>query len=194
MVNPALTRQGTPPTGNDLPVQRDTSTGPGQRLVLPDGTLIPYRPIQPTDASALQRFHDRLSEITVRLRFFGLMPHLSDALADYFTRVDGEQRFALVALEPAVEDEIIAVVRFDREPGTDRAEYAAVVADRWQGHGIGLALSWQLIEAARVRGVRTLTAEVLPENSRMLHLLRDLGLPEQVRFVSGVERIEVTIA
>lgn len=44
--------------------------------------------------------------------------------------VDGMHRFALVALDPERPQEIIAVVSFDREGDTDRAEYAAAVEDR----------------------------------------------------------------
>jgi RimJ/RimL family protein N-acetyltransferase len=89
---------------------------------------------------------------------------------------------------------LIAVARFDREPGTDRAEYAAVVTDTWQGHGLGLALTRRLIEAARRRGIRTFSALVLPENLRMLNLLRDLGLPERIYHEDGVECVEVALA
>jgi GNAT superfamily N-acetyltransferase len=159
-----------------------------------DGTRVPIRPIRPGDAAALQRFHDRLSDRSVYLRFMGVMPHLSDAMAEYFTRLDGAQRVALVALDPAHTEEIIAVVRFDREPGTNRAEYAAVVADRWQGRGLGLSLTRRLIVEARRRGVCTLYALVLPENLRMLNLLHDLGLPERARFEGGVERIDVDLS
>jgi hypothetical protein len=34
---------------------------------------------------------------------------------------------------------------------------------------------------------------VLPENVRMLHLLRDLGLPEQVRYEDQIERVEIDL-
>jgi RimJ/RimL family protein N-acetyltransferase len=162
-------------------------------LALLDGTEVPYRPIGPPDQTALQRFHTRLSDRSVYQRFFGPRPWLSDDLARYFTHLDGIDRFALIALDPTAPEEIAAVVRFDREPGTDRAEYAAVVADRWQGHGLGLALTRRLIDAARRRGVRSFYALVLPENRPMLNLLGDLKLPEQIRHQDGVERIDVTL-
>jgi RimJ/RimL family protein N-acetyltransferase len=121
------------------------------------------------------------------------MPHLNDQQAHYFTGVDGFDRFALVALDPAAPTEIIAVVRYDRDPGTNRAEYAAVVADRWQGRGLGVELTRRLIDDAVERGVQSLYALVLPENVRMLSLLRDLGLPERVHFEDGIERVELTL-
>jgi RimJ/RimL family protein N-acetyltransferase len=162
-------------------------------LALPDGTEVPYRPIAPADQTALQQFHTRLSDRSIHQRFFGPRPWLSDEMANYFTHLDGIDRFALIALDPTAPEEIAAVVRFDREPGTDRAEYAAIVADHWQGHGLGLALTHRLIDAARRRGIRSLYALVLPENRRMLNLLRDLNLPEQVRHQDGVERVDVDL-
>jgi RimJ/RimL family protein N-acetyltransferase len=162
-------------------------------VVLADGTSVSVRPIRPTDAEALRRFHRRLSERSVYQRFFAPLPELGEAQARHFAQVDGQQRYALVALDPDRPGELVAVIRFDREPGTDRAEYAAVVADRWQGHGLGRLMTLRLISAARRRGIRRFYAFVLPENARMLGLLRDLGLPERIRFADGVDRVEVDL-
>ena len=158
-----------------------------------DGALITYRAIVPDNAAALQRFHHRLSERSIYLRFFSAKPELSDRKDGYFTNVDGTNRFALVALDPERPEEIIAVVSFDREGDTNRAEYAAAVEDRWQGRGLGLALTRRLIEAALKRGIKVFTGVVLPENARMLNLLRDLHLPEWLRYEEGVEFVEIQL-
>jgi GNAT superfamily N-acetyltransferase len=167
---------------------QDTGT-----IDLIDGTAVRLRPIQPSDAAALQRFHARLSKQSIYQRFFCYQPTLGDTQARYFTELDGVHRFALVALDPGEPGEIAGVVRFEGDPGTDRAEYAAVIADRWQGRGLGLALTQHLIEAARRRGIHTFYALVLFENARMLHLLRDLDLPERVEWEDGVERVEILL-
>jgi GNAT superfamily N-acetyltransferase len=159
-----------------------------------DGTHLTYRAIAPDSAPALQRFHHRLSGRSIYLRFFGAKPELSDRKAGYFTNVDGINRFALVALDPERPEEIIAVVSFDREGDSDRAEYAAAVEDRWQGRGLGLALTHRLIEAALKRGIRIFTGVVLPRNARMLNLLRDLKLPERLRYEDGVEYVEIELS
>jgi L-amino acid N-acyltransferase YncA len=161
---------------------------------LPDGTSIDYHAIAPDNASALQRFHHRLSERSIYLRFFAAKPELSDREAGYFTNVDRINRFALVAVDPERPEEIIGVVSFDREGTTERAEYAAEVEDGWQGMGLGMALTRRLIEAALKRGVRTFTAIVLPQNSGMLHLLRDLGLPERSRYEDGSDYVEIDLS
>lgn len=168
--------------------------GNSTSILLPDGTAIPIRPIQPDDAPALQRFHRRLSEGSIYLRHFGAVPELSDERARYFTRLETPDRFALVALDPEQPVEIVAVVRFDREPGTDRAEYAALVEDRWQGRGIGRALTERLVETARERGVRCLYALVLPENRRMIRILRGLGWPSDTVWSDGTLRVDVNLS
>ena len=90
----------------------------------------------------------------------------------------------------------MAVVSFDREGTTERAEYAAEVEDRWQGRGLGMALTRRLVEAALKRDVRTFIGIVLPQNRKMLHLFRDLGLPERVRYdyEDGTDYVEIELS
>ena len=165
----------------------------GGTILLPGGETIAYRHIQPGDLEALQRFHSLLSERSVYQRFFGFMPLLSDRQAAFFTGAEGADRVALVALDPEQPGEIIGVVRIDRDPGTDAAEYAAIVADRWQGHGVAFGLTQLIVEEAKARGINRLFALVLPENIQMLNFLRSLGYPERVRFIEGVERVELVL-
>ena len=80
------------------------------------------------------------------------------------------------------DEQIVGVGRYDRiddewAPDT-RAEFALIVEDRVQHHGIGSVLFWALVDVARARGLTTLVAEVLAENRRMLNLLRESGLAD----------------
>ena len=160
---------------------------------LSDGANVTYRVIKPDDVPALQRFHERLSETTIYLRFFGSLEELPEEKAQYFAHVDGVDHFALIALDPDDPDEIIALVRYDREQGEERAEYAALVEDRWQGHGVGIGLTRRLIDEARAKGIRHFYALVKGRNTRMLELLRHLELPEQERREDGVKHVEVEL-
>ena len=165
-----------------------------QTLTLPSGVEFPFRVVRPDDAPALQRLHARCSERTIYLRFFGPMKKLSDEQARYFASTDGVDHFGLVALDPEDPEEIIAVVRYARKPGDQRAEYAALVEDRWQGEGVGADLTRRLIDEARDNGVRFFYALVMGENKRMLNVLRHLGLPEQERREDGAKRVEVRLS
>ena len=162
-------------------------------LALRDGTCVPVRGIRAEDAPALQRLVGRSSARSVQLRFFGPLKALSNESARRFADVDGEDRFALVALDPEELDEIVAVVRYEREGETDAAEYAALVEDRFQGRGLGIGLTQRLIEVAREKRIGRLHAMVLRENSGMLSLLRSLDLPERMSWQDGAEHIEIDL-
>jgi RimJ/RimL family protein N-acetyltransferase len=162
-------------------------------LTLRDGVCVPVRKIRAEDAQALRRLVGRSSERSIELRFFGPMQELSEEKARRFAEVDGKDRFALVALDPEDEDEIVAVVRYEREGNTDGAEYAVLVEDRFQGRGLGIGLTRRLIEAAQERGIKRLHALVLRENGRMLRLLRRLEFPERKRWENGLEHIEIDL-
>ena len=163
-------------------------------LTLPSGGEVPSRVIHPKDAPALQRVHARCSQRTIYLRFFGLMKELSDEKARYFASTDGADHFGLVALDPQDQNEIIAVVRYARNPGDERAEYAALVEDRWQGQQIGASLTHRLIEVARGNGVSSFYAFVKGENKRMLNVFRHLELPEHERVENGEKIVEVGLS
>jgi len=185
-------REGLLVDGAGAPLAEEDSGS----VELLDGTSVAYHAMVPDGTSALQRFHHRLSERSIYLRFFAAKPELSDREVGYFTNVDRINRFALVAVDPERPKEIIGVVSFDREGTTERAEYAAEVEDRWQGRGLGLALTRRLIEAALKRDVRTFIGIVLPENTRMLHLFRHLGLPERLRYdyEDGTDYVEIDLS
>jgi acetyltransferase len=163
-------------------------------LTLPSGYEIPFRVVQPDDASALQRFLGRCSERTIYLRFFGSLNEFSEEKAQYFAQVDGVDHFALVALDPDHQEEIISIVRYDREPGEEKAEYAAIVQDDWQDQRIGIDLTRRLIEVALDQGVRCFYAMVMGKNTRMLALLRHLDLPEQEHKEEGIKHVEVELS
>ena len=165
-------------------------------LAMADGTTVPFRAVSPSDAPALQRLHERLSERSIELRFFGLLEELSDGMAERLARAEDSDRLALAALAPDAGgegEEIVAVVSYEGEGGGESAEYAAVVEDRWQGRGLGVAMTERLAVEARGRRVGRLYALVTPENERMLGLLRGLGLPTQTPHQEGAECVEVDL-
>ena len=163
-------------------------------IALRDGVCLPVRRIRAEDAAALQRLVGRSSDRSVELRFFGPLKELSDEMAERFADVDGEDRYAMVALDPENPDEIVGVARYERERGTDGAEYAALIEDRFQHRGLGIGLTRNLIEAARENGIRHLHALVLRENAGMLSLLRSLDLPERLRWQDGAECVELDLS
>lgn len=65
--------------------------------------------------------------------------------------------------------------------GDGLADLAVVVADAYQGRGLGTALLRIAASQARACGIHTLEAFVLPHNTRMQQLLKECGLPLRMR-------------
>ncbi|MDI1290121.1 MAG: GNAT family N-acetyltransferase [bacterium] len=145
--------------------------------VLRNGRVVHLRPIEPADGPALRIFHTSLSDRTVYFRFFSSKQALSDADVAYFTEVDHRDRVALVAID---DDELIGVCRYDIV-GDDTAEVAFVIRDDHQGLGLGSTMLHRLAVMARNGGVRTFTAEVLPDNIAMLKTFESSGFPVTLR-------------
>src|SRR5579875_2510900 len=155
-------------------------------VVAADGGIVHLRPVRPSDADALVRFHAGLSQRTRYLRYFSAYPRIPPRDLHRFANVDYHDRVALVA---ELGGEIIAVGRYERDDATDQAEVAFVVADAHQGRGIGSVLLEHLAAAARERGLKRFTAVVLAENSGMIRVFRDAGY----EITRHVEYGEVTL-
>ena len=159
--------------------------------LLADGSAVHVRPITPADANRLVAFHDSLSPETVHYRFFSPHPHLSQQEVVRFTEVDHVDRDALLALRG---DDIVGVARYDRLPDSDEAEVAFVVADAYQGQGVGSLLLEDLAAVARTRGVAVFVAETLADNRRMLEVFRQAGFPTLRNLDHEVVRVSFPIA
>jgi acetyltransferase len=139
---------------------------------LEDGLQITVRPIRPDDKERLSAGHDLMSPETQRLRYLMPKPRLSASELRYLTEIDGEDHVALVAIADDFPEATLGVGRFIRDPERpDTAEFAVVVADAFQGIGLGRAIAEQLAEAAVERGIRHFSATVLHENVAIQQLL-----------------------
>lgn len=171
-------------------------------VVLRDGGTAHLRPIAPTDAEALQAFHLGQSERSTYLRFFAALQRLSERDLARFTTVDHRDRVALIVVQdvPATPgapgagtgEQIIGVARYDRL-GPDEAEVAFNIADAHHGRGLGSVLLEHLAAAARERGVRRFTAEVLPQNGRMIAVFREAGFDVSQTVDDGVVTVSFDI-
>ncbi|TWF74815.1 acyl-CoA synthetase (NDP forming) [Pseudonocardia hierapolitana] len=164
-------------------------------VVASDGGIVHLRPILPSDADTLLRFHQSLSERTRYLRYFGPYPRIPPRDLERFTNVDHRTRVALICL---LGDEIIAVGRYEgldpRPDGrVESAEVAFVVRDDHQGRGLGSILLEHLAAAARENGLRRFEAEVLVENHQMVRVFRDAGYQVSREFAEGVLHLEFDI-
>lgn len=159
-------------------------------VVLRDGGTAHLRPISPEDADALQAFHTAQSETSIYMRFFSFKSKLSSKELRRFTEVDHKDRVAFVI---TIGGEIVGVGRYDRLDDPTEAEVAFNISDVQQGRGIGSILLEHLAAAARENGIRRFTAEVLPENRKMLRVFADAGYELARKFDDGVVSVEFNI-
>ena len=165
-----------------------------ESLTLKDGTQIIIRPIRPDDADDLQATFQRLSMESIYLRFLSFKKELPDEEALFLATVDYTSRMAFVAVtKENGQDFVVGVARYAMlDPDhPDTAESAVVVADEYQGRGLGKLLLWRLVSYARAKGIHYLRGNLQIGNDRMLELVRRSGLFHRTRYVDGIW--EVTI-
>jgi len=144
---------------------------------LADGAALTVRPIRPEDAQLETAFVEALSPESRRLRFQNALRHLSPAMLARFTQIDYDREMALVAIDEAAGREV-AVCRYIRLPDGETCEYAIVVADDFQGRGLGGLLMTRLIAIARANGLKVMEGWVLAGNRGMLALCAQLGFED----------------
>jgi acetyltransferase len=164
-----------------------------------DGAPVIIRPIRPDDEPLLVRFHQALSAESVYARYFHLIGLSARVAHERLARVcaiDDDRELALVADrqdEATGDHAILAVGRLSRPPGGDEAEFALLVADGYQGQGLGTALLRRLIEIGREEGLRRVTAAILPDNHHMQHIAKHLGFRLRHRIDEGVVEAELAL-
>ncbi len=147
-----------------------------------EGEPVTVRPIRPEDEPLMVEFHQTLSEQSVYLRYFHMMNLDQRTAHERLTRIcfiDYDREMALVAERrnpDTGETEIMGVGRLSRSGNrADEAEFAILVADPFQGRGLGTLLLEKLLEVGREEGLRRITADILFDNRAMQQISRKLG-------------------
>ena len=125
-------------------------------------------PSSPADAGRISDFIAGLSVRTQFLRFFAAVARPSSGLLRALTGAGGRTD-VLIATDGrgAVIGHAMATDR-TADDGRHLSDLGLVVADGWQGRGVGSALMTELAERAAGRGTDELVMDVLPGNTRML--------------------------
>ena len=141
-----------------------------------DGIEVTLRPIRPEDAEMEQQFVRGLSQESRRYRFMDTLRELTPSMLVRFTQIDYDREMAFVATIQHEGRELeVGVCRYITNPDATSCEYAIVLADAWQGRGLGRRMMTQLIAVARRRGLETMIGHVMSSNRAMLDLCQRLG-------------------
>jgi len=143
---------------------------------LGDGTSLTVRFVERGDADALQGYFRGLTVLSRYNRFFGAMSELSQSELGHFIHVGEDDRFSVIATMAIDGGEmVVGEARYGFEAETATFEFGLSIDDRWQGHGIGLALIRNLECRAAALGAKRLLGDTLRSNQAMIGLARKAG-------------------
>jgi GNAT superfamily N-acetyltransferase len=149
-------------------------------VAIAGGTLrgtVTIRPIRLTDIAMESDFIHRLSTETKHFRFLAGVRELPPEELARLCDVDVKHTMAFVATVRQKGREVeVGVSRYAPNSHADVREVAVTVADEWQHEGLGAALMKQLIEAARIQGIKQLYSINLSNDRAMSALAKELGM------------------
>ncbi len=141
-----------------------------------DGSPVLLRPMKPEDEPLVSDFLAKCSEETVYFRYFRLIKKWTHEMLIRFTQNDYDREIGLMAIsQPPGPEVMLGVSRLVMAADRSTAEFAVIVADPWQGKGLGPKLVEGVIDIAREQGVKILWGEVLAQNQPMLEMVKRLG-------------------
>ena len=154
---------------------------------LPEGAHIVIRPIHPDDDALERSFINGLSSDTRYNRLLSGRKLTPEEIRK-LTRIDYQREMAFIALGISGSRFIpLGVARYVRDAEGTGAEFAIVIADAWQGKGVGTVLLRALLAQARAAGIGQLHGIRLATNQAMHNLARKLG------FTNIVDPLDATV-
>jgi acyl-CoA synthetase (NDP forming)/GNAT superfamily N-acetyltransferase len=159
--------------------------------LLADGRTVEIRSAIPADFDAVKAMHEAMSPNNTYLRFFSLSRLAPGQEARRVTREPGPDHAALLALYGG---QVVGVASFEVAGNDSKtAEIAFAVADDMHHRGIATLLLEHLVSLARSRQLESLIASTLRENTDMLRVFSDAGLPVVSKHEDSVVGITIPL-
>jgi acetyltransferase len=141
-----------------------------------DGKSVILRSITSKDKRIEKELIDGLSLQSARYRFFHVIKEATEEMVDKFCDIDYTNEVAIIAeYNATVKARNVGVVRLFIDPNLQTGEFAILVADNFQGSGLGTKFMLTLIDIAQKKSLRSIYGIVLAENSGMLTLAKEFG-------------------
>lgn len=145
----------------------------------------------------MAKFHAALSESSVHFRYFGLVKLEERIAHERLVQMcfnDYDREIAIIGVRNSPEnkeDEIIAVGRLIKAHEVNEAEFAMVIRDQCQGHGLGTHFMKLLLDIGRKEGVDQIFGQILRDNNAMQRVCKNLGY--KLHYDQDAEVIEARI-
>lgn len=146
-----------------------------KRIRTKSGKPVLLRPIRPEDEPLEAEMFRAMSDETQRFRFFHFIKDITHEMLVRYTQIDYGREIAIIAELSDKGTKMAGVARIIGDPYNDTAEFAVVVADPWQGLGLGNALTDHVLEIAKQRKMKTINAHFLPDNHIVRHVFEERG-------------------
>jgi acetyltransferase len=144
-----------------------------REVTLKDGAKALLRPIRPEDEPMWHDHLKRCSQRSIWQRFRYLFKESTHEMATRFCFVDYDRTMAIVAeVEGRGERSIVGVGRLVANADHSDAEYAILLADAWQGRGLGIALTEFCLEICKSWGIGRVFVETTTDNAAMQKIMR----------------------
>jgi len=145
-----------------------------------DGRMVLLRPIKPEDELLERELIAGLSKQSMRFRFFQLIKDITHEMLTRFCNIDYDREMAIIAEYISnSKRRNVGVGRLIIEPSAETGEFAVLVADDFQGCGLGLKLTDMLIGIAHEKKLKSIYGIALRDNTKMLRLAKKLGFMTQ---------------
>jgi acetyltransferase len=149
---------------------------------LRDGRTVLLRPIKPEDEPMWLEMFQSFSEESIRYRFFEIIKDTPHEVRVRYCNIDYDREIAIVAeLTEQGRRKILGVVRSIVEPDGRSGEIAFIIADPWQGLGLGTKMIEYVIEICKEKGLETLYGIMLRDNRRAIRVMKDMGFAVEYR-------------
>ncbi len=146
------------------------------RFQLRDGREATVRPLRPEDAPMLADFVRGLSRESRYFRFISNFSELTPQLLARFCHIDYDREMELIALVNSEGHNMqVGAARYNDNYDGNSCEFAVVLSDDYQGHGLATYLMKQLFLVAADKGLQYMRGTVLAENRHMIGFCRKLG-------------------
>ena len=163
--------------------------------LLADGSTVEIRPAGLADFGAVKAMHEAMSPDNTYTRLFSLSKLAAETEARRICRDPQPGHAALLA---ASAGEVVGCASYEALGGPagpgSVAEIAFTVADHMHHRGIATLLLEHLVSLARSYQITVFTAQTLSENTSMLKVFADAGLPVQRHYEDGVMNITIPAA
>jgi acetyltransferase len=143
---------------------------------LASGESLFLRPVRHDDGELEETFVRALSLESRYQRMLSGGTKVTPEWIDSMTHIDYHRHmaFAVTTVSDGIE-QFVGVGRYVVDAVKSSAEVALVLADAWQGQGLGRRLLETLLEYAESAGIREAAGVVLATNVAMLRLVRSMG-------------------